>query len=191
MVGRINLKGQKMKRIIGLGIILLIVLTNLAFPAPAASQTGTVVRVHPAQVTLNPGESAVIEIWVDEVTDLVAFSVQINFDPSRLSADSLQHGPFLDIAFQEPTNGINNGLGTIRYGNAQGPSSQPKSGSGVLFSFQITAKAISGETSLSITTADLVDEDILLIPCQVANGTVKVTGDDGNGFLVYLPLIIK
>ena len=81
---------------------LLIFSALFGLPGKAASQSDTVVRVSPAEVTLPPGKSQTIEIWVDDVEDLVGFAIEIHFDPAYLLVDplGLQPGSFLDVFFR-------------------------------------------------------------------------------------------
>ena len=164
---------------------------SLALPAPAATQAGTTLHLQPATVTLHPGQSAAITIWVEDVTDLTAFSVQVTFDPASISANDLQHGPFLDMFLPEPTNGIDNEAGIILYGMTQGPADDPKSGSGVLFSFSITAKTTPGQTPLAIAMAELVDADYFLIPVEKAAGEVRVTGALPDAYQLSQDLVLE
>lgn len=158
---------------------------------PVIAEPVTVVRVHPSFVTLSAGERTTIEIWVDDVSDLVAFSVKLTFDPTRLSADSLQPGNFVDFFLPEPSNGIDNDSGVIMYGYSRGSDSDPAQGSGVLFSFRITAKNVLGETELQIETADLVHEDISLIPNTVNHGRIDIIEKEEEDCLVFLPLVLR
>jgi len=145
---------------------------------PAIGQSQTMVSVNPVLITLDPGQTGTIDIVVNlgEEDLLRAFSVEIHFNPARLSADNLQQGDFLNIMFPEPTNGIDNDAGVICFGGAQGPES-PTAGSGTLFSFDIQAKDVPGMTNLEIEEAELVDDEYFIIDTALQNGTVHITGD--------------
>ena len=78
--------------------LLLLVLTAIFLPFStthsAHSQADTRVRVSPAQVTLQPGDRATIEIRVDAVEALFAFEADLQFDPDLISAEDLTLGSF-------------------------------------------------------------------------------------------------
>ncbi len=159
-------------------------------PLDAYTQPLTAVRIAPSSLTLEPGQSAEIEVWVDNVVGLRAFDIHVQFDPTRLSADQLTDAEFIPGLFEAPTNNIDNGTGLIKFGVVQG-NVDPQSGSGVLFSFEITAKDLSGETQLSIELADLVGEDYLLISCQTSHGIVQISGEPVPVYKAFLPLILQ
>ena len=156
---------------------LLVLCMLFTFPTPAASQTGTVVRVSPAVVTRSPGESVTIEIWVDTVESLRAFDVEVSFDPAKLFADeeSLQLGGFLGSGMGTPTTDVDNDAGLISFGIAI-IGNDVQTGSGVLFSFDIETKPSAGETGLFVTSAMLVNEDHFLVEYGVEHGSVRIVG---------------
>ena len=181
----------EMNRILRVSVLLFGISLSLCFPMPVASQSGTTVSVNPSSITLDPGETAMVEIIIDlaEGESLRAFSVEIAFDPGRISASNLTQGDFLVGLLPEPTNEIDNETGTISFGFTQGPVA-PVSGSGTLFSFDIQAKDIPGQTSLEIIETELVDEDYFLIDHQVVNGIINITGEIEYPYHVYLPLVL-
>ncbi len=63
---------------------------------PAAAQTSAVVRVSPALVELEAGQSATIEIWVDDVVALYGFELEVQYNPAKISAASTALGDFLE-----------------------------------------------------------------------------------------------
>jgi|GEM_PF-2001950 len=172
-------------------VLVLLCLAGLIFtPVTGQAQPGTAVRVDPASVMLNPGESEVIEIWVDDVVGLRAFDIHVQFDPTRLSADQLTDAEFIPGLFEASTNGVDNEAGLVKFGVVQG-NVDPQSGSGVLFSFEITAKDLPGKTHLSITLAELVGEDYFLISCETSRGIVQISGEPVPVYEAFLPLILK
>jgi hypothetical protein len=147
------------------------------------------VRVSPAQVTLQPGDRATIEIRVDAVEALFAFEADIHFDPDLISAEDLTLGSFLEPGW-EPINLIDNDSGIIQYHMSQSGMDTPsKSGSGVLFSFEITLLGATAGSDIEIEHILLSDRDGFEIPCEVLHGTVKSPGS-GPEFSVFLPLIL-
>jgi len=178
-----------MKRLCSFLLALLVIFLAFFSTQWAYSQAGTQVRVFPAQVTLQPGESATIEIWVDDVEELFAFAADITFDPDLISAKDLTLGGFLEPG-QEVINSIDPDNGSIQYHMTQwGESTPSKSGSGVLFSFEITLLDATAGSDIKIELIVLSDRNGVDIPCEVQHGVVKSPGS-GLGFLVFLPLIL-
>ncbi len=178
-----------MKRLCSLLLALLVIFLAFFSTQWVYSQDATRVRVFPAQVTLQPGRSAAIEIWVDDVEALFAFEADIHFDPDLLSAKDLTLGSFLEPG-QEAINLIDNDNGIIQYHMTQwGQNVASKSGSGVLFSFEITLLDATAGSDIDIEHILLSDRDSFEIPCEVQHGMVKSPGS-GPEFSVYLPLIL-
>ncbi len=178
-----------MKRLCLLLLALLVIFLAFFSTQWAYSQADTRVRVSPAQVTLQPGKSTTIEIWVDDVEALFAFAADIHFDPGLISAKDLTPGGFLEpdreiIKEIDPDNGI------IQYHMSQwGQSTPSKSGSGVLFSFEITLLDATAGSDIKIEHILLSDRNGIEIPCEAQHGVVKSPGS-GPEFLGFLPLIL-
>ena len=179
-----------MKRFTGVIILLLAGWLLLGLPSSVASQGGTVVRVYPAEVTLEPGESETIEIWVDNVVGLFGFEMEVHFDPDVISADLLTLANFLDegwIVIDQ----IDNENGIIIFHMTQaGIEVESKTGSGVLFQFRITLLEAVAESELSIEHVLLTDRIGVEIPCGVQNAVIRTPGT-GPDFSVYLPIILR
>jgi hypothetical protein len=181
-----------MKKIIGISTLLLVFFLSLGAPMPVSSQPGTTVSVSPSSITLDPGDTASLDIQIDLASgeSIRGFSVEIHFNPGRSSASNLTQGDFLNTLFPSPDNSIDNEEGVIIFGVVQG-AEEPASGSGTLFSFDIQAKEIPGSTSIEIFVADLVDKDFFLLDYDVVNGEVNITGEIEYPYQVYLPLVLR
>jgi hypothetical protein len=178
-----------MKRIMSLILLLIFAGFSLGMTSVSASQPETVVRVSPSLVMLNPGESTTIEIWVDDVIDLFGFAVEIHYDHNIISANSLTLGDFLEPGMTIRDE-IDHENGIIWYDMTQwGQSTEPKSGSGVLFRFEITLLEATSRSELTIISALLTTRDGFDIPCRVEKGFVSTPGM-GPAYTVYLPLIM-
>jgi hypothetical protein len=179
-----------MKRTTNLVVLLLLVWLSLGFTSEVASQPQAVVRVAPSQVTLNPGESTVIEIWVDDVVGLYGFEFELHFDPVKISARSLALGSFL-VPGLTIRDYIDNDNGIIRYDMTQwGQDVVSKTGSGVLLSFDITLLEGTAGSSLTIASVLLTDRDSFEIPCEVEHAVVSTPGLVPESS-VFLPLILR
>jgi hypothetical protein len=179
-----------MKRLTGAILILTALWLSLGFSAPAVAKPAAVVRVHPATVMLNPGESTTIEIWVDDVVELFGFEIEVRFDPKKISASSLALGEFLEPGLNL-INAIDNENGFINYEMAQlGQEVESKSGSGVLIRFEVTLLEAINKTTLELSSVLLTDRDSFEIDYSVEDGFIRTPGM-GPEFMVYLPLIVK
>lgn len=183
-----------MKRLSSLLIALtvLLVLTALSPAKEARSQVETLVRVSPAEVTLAPGQSKTIAVEVVAVTEMRAFEVTINFDPSLIYIPpaSLVDGGFLVAGLPSPANEVDNDAGMLNYGWAI-MGNDVSSGSGTLFTFTVVAKQVLGSTALEIVESELVHNDYFEILHEVENGLVRIATDQDPGYQLYLPLILQ
>ena len=178
-----------MKQRVLFTLFLLVLLISLDVPAPVESISTTVVRVNPSLIYLNPGQTAMVEILVDNVTDLYGFSVEIHFDPAKLTAGSLALGDFLEPGWPL-LKSVDNVNGIVKYDMTQYRPSEPKTGSGVLVVFEIKLHEAVSETSLLIDSVLLTDRNGNLIPSDVAHGKVSTPGESPE-FSVFLPLVLR
>lgn len=159
-----------------------------AVPSVGLAQPVTVVRLRPSAITLAPGASTIIEVWVEDVVDLVAYDLEIHFDPGKLIVSNVQNGDFLVGLLPAPSNIIDNDNGVLKFGLTQG-AVEPVSDTGILFTFQITAKDNPGNSILENVETELVNKSIFLIDCEVFDATVNITGEILDYF-VFLPIIM-
>jgi hypothetical protein len=167
-------------------VLLLALLRVFISFTPSVAQIGTVVRVRPTLITMQPGDTETIEIWVDDVVALYGFAVEIHFDPAKLSAGSTELGEFLELGMIAK-NEIDNVNGIIEFDMAQfGSEISSKSGSGVLLRFDITMLEALSKTDIMIHSILLTDRDSFEIPCDVEDGIVRMSQYD-----VFLPLAVR
>ncbi len=178
-----------MKRFFRFLLFLLVLAMSMGISQPVVSQTETVVRVSPALVYLEGGQTTTIEIWVDEVIDLFGFAVEIHFDPSKIIAASTTLGGFLEPGMTV-IDKIDNINGIIKYEMSQlGQETPSKTGSGVLLTFEITLIEETYETPLVIDSILLTDRNGVEIPCDVEHGKVRTPGLSPE-YAVFLPLVL-
>ena len=169
-------------------------------PTAAMAQTETVIRVEPGVMSLNVGQSAVIEIWIDNVTDLYAVDIQLAFDPNVLqvidadpSQDGIQvePGDFLSADFVVD-NEADNVTGDIFYAVTQIGSTPPANGSGLLARATLQAVA-QGTSQLNFVLAQLVTitdgspEEISVTPLP---GQITVNPPTGQPTSTFTPTLI-
>lgn len=165
----------------------IIIIMFFGFSQPVFGQTGTVVKIDPNYLNVDPGDTFTIDVVVENVVNLWAFDVSIDFDPDIIAFDHSEFGGFLDAGLIAP---VTSEPGRISCGLTQMLSSEPKSGSGILCSLTFIAQDIDGESDLVFNSVELVeDESFLLIPSTNSNGFVQV-GNPKTLIDVFIPLLI-
>ncbi len=151
-----------------------------AFVAPAQAQTEAILRVQPPTQQLAGGSTAVVEIWIDNIADLTAADMTVQFDPAVLQvqdADPGQEGVQIQPGnFPSPDlvarNVATNTIGLVQYAVVQLPPSQPVSGSGILAKIEFLAGGV-GVSQLNLT-AQLANSQAQLIPVTLQPGQIIV-----------------
>lgn len=73
--------------------------TILLIAAASLSATAAMITIDPTNTTLNVSDVVRFEVGVDDIVDLYAFQVDLQFDPTKLEAVSVAAGTFLPGAF--------------------------------------------------------------------------------------------
>lgn len=149
--------------------VLIGLLFSLFLPISAASaQTGAHISVLPAQTTvdLSIGSTALVQIYVDDVEDLNAFEIKLEYDKNVLTLTSWSHGGILKNLFNiiPPVN--NPGFLQIAVTQLATPG---YTGDGVLLNLNFKAIA-EGSTPITITKADLARSTGPLLSRTIHNG---------------------
>ena len=145
-------------------------------PAAATSDaTAPRVRFEPGVLNLKAGESKVIGIAVDNVTDLFAIPMMIQYDPSVISVEEVQHGAFLSGGNQEIAivQRVDAEHGQAIISATRQPNTPGVSGSGTLLGLVVKAKA-AGTAKLSIVQVNAVDSQHKVIPLVTGEASVQV-----------------
>lgn len=162
-----------------------IIILGFGFTQPAFGQTGTVVRIEPNYVEVDPGESFTVAVEIANVKELYGFDVAISYDPSVIAFVDYELGDFLEAGLEVP---ITHEPGTARCVLAQA-GSDPKSGSGTLCIFNFVAEDLSAESDLILSISELSDCESYLIENQTENGFVQV-GEPKGGNETFIPLLL-
>ena len=167
-------------------LALITIAVLLVAVAPAAAQTGTIVRVDPAFLQVVPDAPFTLTIQIDDVVNLYAFDVRVSFPPDKLEVVNASHGDFLE----EPFLGLiewDNEDGTVTAIVSQEYPAEPKSGSGALVTVNLRAKTeANGYAELMLTSVELSDNDGLPIFCSLQDGRVHI-----GAYPLYLPLVLR
>ena len=147
----------------------------------SAASAAPVLSISPATKTVDVGQTFSLDVSISDVTDLYAYQFDIQFDPLRLSAISVQEGAFLpsggSTLFVPGT--IDNTSGTITFtadsliGAVSGVT-----GSGVLANILVQAKA-TGVSSIDTLNVTLLDSNLGTISANVAGSRVTVQQTSG------------
>ena len=186
MTGHLNRPIGAMLRL-GAALAMLAAALAVAMPAaPSAAGETTMVVVLPASGNHEVGDLLLVEVHVQNVTNLYGADIKLNFDPGRLQAVSTQVTPRSDLLSPDLVliKSANNNTGEIQYVVSQ-VGADPVSGSGALFSFQVRFVG-PGVASIAIEQQTLASLDGQ-IPAGIGDANYAVTG---TGYL-YLPLIAR
>lgn len=158
--------------------LVLVAITILLVASPAFAQSGTVVRVSPAAVAEQVNATFTVSINAENVANLTAFEVHLQFNPAVLEVLQVTNGGFVAADFVAQ-NVFDNTAGTIDYAVAQ-MNRPPAQGSGMLLTVTFRAKANGSSTlALRATAAApsgllLADQDGAAIQAAWVNGTAVI-----------------
>ena len=149
-----------------------------AGPANGAGQpdaTAPRVRFEPGTLNLKVGQTAVVGIAVDNVTDLFAIPMMVQYDPAVVSVEEVQHGAFLSGGNQEIAivQRVDAEHGQAIISATRQPNTPGVSGSGTLLGLVVKAKA-AGNAKLSIVQVNAMDSQRKSIPLVTGEATVQV-----------------
>jgi general secretion pathway protein D len=150
-------------------------------PAPAnqtpAANTGNApkVRFEPSTLNLKLGQTAVVGIAVDNVNDLFAIPMMLQYDPAVISVEEVQHGAFLSGGNQEIAivQRVDAEHGQAIISATRQPNTPGVSGSGTLMGLVVKAKA-PGTAKLSIVQVNARDSQQKVIPLVTGEATIQV-----------------
>lgn len=159
-------------------LVLLLSLAALVIRGPLAEAESPdpIVRLAPASVQVNAGETVQITVEIEDIANLGAFQFDLTYDPTIVAVESITLGDFPDSTGRN-VNPLGPRIeagkavyGAFSFGDAAGPA-----GSGTLAI--ITLKALAGgETPLGLQNVQVVDVSGTRIPISTAGATVTVSG---------------
>ncbi len=139
------------------------------------------VQVLPGRTVYLLGEEGVAEIRVANASQLMAFTLEMRFDPSRLHVEDsdplepgiqIRLGDVLARANLVGVNRVDNDLGVIEISVAQTFPESVRNGDGVLAAVEFRVQSLLGDTQLAIRQARLFDGSF-----PTANLIHPITGD--------------
>jgi len=143
--------------------------------AAGTDATTSRVRFEPGALNLKPGQTAVLGVAVDNVTDLFAIPMMLQFDPNVISIEEVQHGAFLSGGNQEIAivQRVDTEHGQAIISATRQPNTQGVNGSGTLLGLVIKGKA-AGTAKISIVQVNARDSQQKVIPLVTGEATVQV-----------------
>lgn len=179
---------------IGIAALLALLLLSPAGNAPVQAQTIATVRPEPATLALQPGAVADVAVRLENANDVYGIDVRAAFDPAIVEivdADPDAAGVQMVAGeFPQPDlvalNTADNAAGTLRYVVTQVNPTPPATGQGVVFSFQVRARA-GGATELAVTLVEMADRDGNLLAVTTGLATIQVTGPTAAPTGIILP----
>src|SRR5882724_10826620 len=140
-----------------------------------ANVQGARLRFDPQTVSLTPGQTTTLGISVDNVADLYSIPMILQFDPTVISVQDVQHGGFLSSGNQEIAivKGGDESKGQLMIAATREPNTPGVSGSGTLLG--LVVKALKpGNTNLSIVQVNAKDSQQKPLALITGEATIQV-----------------
>lgn len=172
-------------------LFLFALLAALWLPVDSTAQEPVILRVSPQTSYASTSTETMVSVRVENVEDLIAYSIVIKYDPKILNVLAVKNGDFLEEGLYGPDNGIDPSAGIIRFGMSQmGDSS--RSGSGNLITIRLRALQ-PGQTTEFVLVAEesyLVKwPEVKPIPFNIPqNGTIHTVQNISR---LFLPLVVR
>lgn len=175
-----------MAMIVGVALLGTALVSTPIAAASVPQQSGTTVAVSPAQTNLQCGQTAVVDIRINNVQDLFGVDIKVSYDPNLVevvdaNATALgiqvQPGDFLDVSGGQgliQVNSVDAGTGTISYAAIRLNPAPGQTGSGVIASITFRGKA-AGTGPVKLESVMLSNPTAQPISANLTNGQVTVT----------------
>ena len=148
----------------------------------AAAQQTTLVHLAPAQALVGEGQTAAVEVRVEDVQDLYGLDIRLSFDPAAIQvvdADpatdgiQVQPGSLLSPDFVV-RNTADNQDGTVWFALTQLNPTQEVSGSGAAFIVTFAGKSAGSSSPISFTYVKMAQRSGEEIPASTEDGQISV-----------------
>jgi general secretion pathway protein D len=141
--------------------------------SPAAS--GPRMHFEPQTLSLKPGQTAVVGIVVENVTDLFSIPLLIQYNPAVISVEEVQHGGFLSGGTQEIAivQRVDKEHGHAIISATRQPNTPGVNGTGTLLGLVVKGVA-PGTSMLTIVQVNAKDSQQKAIPLVTAEATLQV-----------------
>ncbi|GAC1685423.1 MAG: tetratricopeptide repeat protein [Candidatus Acidiferrum sp.] len=150
--------------------------TNM--PRPDSSQQGGTtprLRFEPQTLNLKAGQTVVVGVVVDNVTDLYSIPLLLQYNPAVISVEEVQHGGFLSGGTQEIAivQRVDKEHGQAIISATRQPNTPGVNGSGTLLGLVVKGIA-AGTSNLTIVQVNAKDSQQKTIPLVTGEATLQV-----------------
>lgn len=175
--------GRSLPTIVGIVLVAAMIGGLFAVGPAAAMQAGTVVRVQPGTQQIGIGQTATVEIRIENASGLYAADIELRFNPAVLQVQDadpgrdgvqIQPGNFPSPDFVA-LNSADNATGVIRYALTQLPPKAPVNGSGLLATVVFRGQA-AGTVDLTFSLVNLANAQGQQLPASSQGGNIIVGG---------------
>jgi general secretion pathway protein D len=146
-------------------------------PADVSQQSGPGARLHfePQTLSLKTGQTAVVGIVVDNVTDLYSIPLLLQYNPAVISVEEVQHGGFLSGGTQEIAivQRVDKEHGQAIISATRQPNTPGVNGTGTLLGLVVKGLA-PGTSNLTIVQVNAKDSQQKPIPLVTGEATLQV-----------------
>lgn len=154
--------------------------------AEGAAAQGAILRWAPEQATVGAGQTAAVEVWAENVTDLYGLDMHLSFDPTAVrivdadpAAEGIQvrPGDLLqpDLVIR---NTADNDRGTLWFALTQINPSPEVSGSGVVCVILFEGLKLGATSPLTVVEATLATRSGQALPVALHEGQMRVVGQE-------------
>ena len=170
-----------MKRV-GLVLLYVLLCVGLVIPmgnpgSPVSANGGAAVGVSPATQTVALGGTFSVDVVVDPGSyGISGGQVDVQFDPTAMSADSLVEGGLLGASPLVGSKLIDNGAGTLQLALGRVGATTTPTAAGVFATISFTGKDKPGTFAIDITFAGMADGSFEDIALEVTDGSVRFPG---------------
>jgi general secretion pathway protein D len=144
---------------------------------PAASGAGTAaqIRFNPERATLQSGDSEIVGVSVEGVSDLFSIPLMLKYDPAVIQVVEVRDGGFLSGGTQAVAivQRIDAQEGEVMISCARGPHTPGVNGSGTILGLVVRAVG-AGEARIQITEASPQDSQQRSIPISSGEAVIQV-----------------
>lgn len=145
-------------------------------PAPdGQTEHPPILRLLPESVSIKPGETASIQVQMENMEDLFSASLMFRYDPRLLAVEDVQHGDFLSGGTQEVAiiQRIDKDKGQAGIFTTRQPNTAGVSGKGILLGL-VVRRLAEGPASLELVEAGTRNSRQRILPVKIERGSVSL-----------------
>jgi general secretion pathway protein D len=141
------------------------------------SQSGdqSTLRLEPASVSVKVGETAMLQLNLENVEDLFSASILLKYDPQLLSIEDVQHGDFLSGGTQEVAivQRVNKEKGEASVFTTRQPNTAGVNGKGILLNL-VVRRLTDAPASLQVVEVGMRNSRQKSLPVRITEATARI-----------------